>query len=99
MTRIIPFARSNTRDIQKMGQKNETGYRFINKDPIMDQVVNLIDSSSMSKKEISYRSGVSTATFQKWKKGDTKRPQNASIDVVLRTLGYHRPIVPIRKGK
>lgn len=70
--------------------KGQTGYRFIEKDPVVDEVREAIRKSGMSLKWISDTSGVSPGTLSKWDKGSTKRPQNLTVTFVMNALGYKR---------
>lgn len=63
-------------------------YNFTDKDPIIDQVRTVIQNSGDTFKAVSNASGVSVTTIRKWLDGGTKRPQAASINAVLRALGY-----------
>ncbi len=67
-------------------------YRFIDKDPVIDEIRTLVqDEGLMKKLEIVHQlSGVSTATLDNWFNGDTKSPQNRTICAVTSALGYKR---------
>jgi len=68
-------------------------YSFHDKDPIIDQIRTIYHESGTNYKWIRDNSGVSTTTLSKWFSGDTKRPQAATINAVLRALGYELGIV------
>jgi len=77
--------------------KSVSAYRWLEHDPVRDEVVALIEESGMSLEAISRKSGgVSTTTLRRWINGATRRPQNVTLDFVLRGLGYERRIV--RRG-
>jgi transcriptional regulator with XRE-family HTH domain len=63
-------------------------YNFTDKDPIIDFVRTLINSSHFSLSKIAEDSGVSQNTINKWLYGETKKPQAASINAVLRALDH-----------
>ena len=67
-------------------------YRFIDKDPVIDEIRTLVqDEGLMKKLEIVHQlSGVSTSTLENWFNGDTKSPQNRTIMAVTSALGYKR---------
>jgi hypothetical protein len=63
-------------------------YNFVDKDPIIDEIRTIIEQESATYEYIHLMSGVSTGTLTNWFSGPTKRPQAASINAVLRALGY-----------
>lgn len=67
-------------------------YRFIDKDPVIDEIRTLVqDQGLMKKLEIVHQlSGVSTSTLDNWFNGETKSPQNRTICAVTSALGYKR---------
>lgn len=62
-------------------------YVFRDKDPIIDVVRTVVQDSGKTYTAISEQSGVSAGTIGNWFGGDTKRPQFASMNAVLRTCG------------
>ena len=70
-------------------------YNFVDKDPMIDQVRTVISDSGMQYKDIAEASGVGVFTIRKWLDGDTKKPQAATFNAVLRACGYKLTIVPI----
>lgn len=60
------------------------------RDPMLDQVLECMATSNRSLTWIAERSGVSIATLINWRSGKTRRPQNVTIDFVLRACGYKR---------
>jgi lambda repressor-like predicted transcriptional regulator len=70
-----------------------TSYNFIDKDPVIDQLRTAIQDSGMSWSEISHNSGVSVSCLRNWFHGETRKPQNATIEAVLRAIGKSRVIV------
>lgn len=69
-------------------------YNFVDKDPIIDEIRTVYQSSGANYKWISANSGVSTGTLVNWFSGTTRRPQAATINAVLRSLGYKLGITP-----
>lgn len=69
-------------------------YSFTDKDPIIDQIRTIYSDSDLTYKQLSFTSGVSTTTIHNWFDGSTKRPQAASINAVLRAMGYKLSITP-----
>jgi hypothetical protein len=63
-------------------------YNFVDKDPIIDEVRAIYEASGANYKWIEERSGVTTATMHGWWGGKTRKPQAATINAVLRVLGY-----------
>lgn len=70
-------------------------YSFVEKDPMIDQVRTIISDSHMTYKSIAEASGVGVFTIRKWLDGDTKKPQAATFNAVLRACGYKLTIRPI----
>lgn len=76
--------------------KADKAYLFTKgKDPLLIQVINLIEESGYSIAYISEKSGVSGTTIRNWIGGKTMRPQNVTMDFVLRVIGYERRLVKI----
>lgn len=68
-------------------------YNFTEKDPIIDEIRTIYQDSGANYTWIQEHSGVSTATLVNWFSGTTKRPQAATVNAVLRCLGYKLGIV------
>lgn len=68
-------------------------YNFVDKDPIIDEIRTIYEKSGTNYKWIHENSNVSTTTLSNWFSGKTKKPQAASINAVLRSLGYKLGIV------
>jgi hypothetical protein len=69
-------------------------YSFIDKDPILDEIRTVFEEAQVSYKWVEGESGVTSQTLAKWFDGKTKRPQAATINAVLRALGYKLGVVP-----
>ena len=69
-------------------------YNFVDKDPVIDEIRTVYQESGVNYKWIEANSGVTANTLSNWFSGKTKRPQSATIEAVLRVLGYKRAIVP-----
>lgn len=59
-------------------------------DPVMDEVLNLMESQEMAISQASENSGVSRSTISNWMRHKTRRPQSATIEAVGRACGYRR---------
>lgn len=70
-------------------------YNFVDKDPIIDQVRTVIADSQMTYKAISEASSVTPMTIRNWLDGQTRKPQAATVNAVLRACGYKLSIRPI----
>ena len=70
-------------------------YNFIGKDPIIDEIRTVVQQHGASYKDIHEQSGVATATLSAWFTGPTKKPQSATINAVLRSMGWKLAPVPI----
>lgn len=69
-------------------------YSFVDKDPIIDEIRTIVGASGASYKWIEDESGVTATTLYAWFLGKTKKPQAATINAVLRALGYKLAPVP-----
>lgn len=69
-------------------------YNFVDKDPIIDEIRTIFNASGVNYKWIQENANVSPSTLTAWFMGSTKRPQSATVEAVLRALGYQRAIVP-----
>lgn len=67
-------------------------YRFIDKDPVIDEMRTLIQDEGLMKKLtiVHQLSGVATATLDNWFNGETVSPQNRTVSAVATSLGYKR---------
>ena len=63
-------------------------YNFVDKDPIIDEIRTVFEASGATYRWVQENSGVNKNTLANWFGGSTKRPQAASINAVLRALGY-----------
>lgn len=74
------------------GYRTYKTYVFKDKDPVIEEVRKVVEKSKKSYSEISALSGVSDTTLHNWFYGATLRPQNATIEAVLRALGHRRKV-------
>lgn len=79
-------------------------YNFRDKDPIIYLVRDAITASGKSYSYIERHSGVTTSTLRSWFFGPTKRPQFATVQAVLRSIGkeltvHDRPATPRQARK
>jgi transcriptional regulator with XRE-family HTH domain len=72
-------------------------YNFVDKDPIIDEIRTVYQQSGVNYKWIEDNSGVTSTTLSAWFSGKTKKPQAATINAVLRALGYKLGIVEFGK--
>jgi hypothetical protein len=72
-------------------------YNFIDKDPIIEEVRAVYQNSGANLKWIEANSGVTVNTIYGWFYGKTKKPQAATINAVLRSMGYKIGIVEFGK--
>jgi transcriptional regulator with XRE-family HTH domain len=68
-------------------------YNFIDKDPIIDEIRTVYQNSGVNYKWVEDNSGVTAQTLAAWFNGKTRKPQAATINAVLRSLGYKLGIV------
>lgn len=69
-------------------------YNFVDKDPVIDELRTVVQREGFMKKggldRLATLSGVSRTAMDNWFFGETKRPQNASIEATARAMGYRR---------
>jgi transcriptional regulator with XRE-family HTH domain len=68
-------------------------YNFVDKDPMIDYVRTIISESGETLTKIADDSGVRAHTISRWLYGETKQPRAATINAVLRALGYKLEVV------
>jgi hypothetical protein len=73
-------------------------YNFVDKDPIIDEVRTLFAQSGATYRWVEEHSGVTQQTLRNWFDGETKRPQAASINAVLRSIGFKLGVVPFEQA-
>ena len=70
-------------------------YNFgADKDPIIDEVRTVFQDSGWTYKRVEDESGVTAVTLRNWFEGKTRRPQAATVNAVLRSMGFKLGIVP-----
>lgn len=74
-------------------------YQFKDKDPVIDALRTIIEENGLGEKfkTVHEISGVSQSTLHSWFKGNTKRPQYATISAVSSSLGYETTFVRARR--
>jgi hypothetical protein len=65
-------------------------YRFIDKDPVIDEMRTAWRDSGMKVSTVARIANMASATPTSWFGGKTKRPQNASICAFMGALGFER---------
>ena len=74
-------------------------YNFVDKDPIIDEIRSVIKQENATYEYIHTLSGVSTSTLVAWFDGTTRRPQAATVNAVLHSLGYQLTISKIARKR
>ena len=72
-------------------------YNFIDKDPMIDEIRTVVEQSGATYKWVNEQSGVAVGTMAKWFDGKTRRPQAATMNAVLRSLGFKLGVVEYQK--
>lgn len=72
-------------------------YNFVEKDPVIDELRTIDQKEGLSYSQIAWLSGLTATTIRNWFEGDTRRPQNASIEAFARALGYRRKFEKTRE--
>ena len=70
----------------------DRGYRFTDRDPILEFIANDITDSGWPLSYVALRSGVTIGTLYNWLSGKTKHPQNIKVEAVLIALGWSRSL-------
>lgn len=73
-------------------------YSFVDKDPIIDQIRTVVADEGESYAKIHELSGVSITCMHGWFKGNTRRPQFATVMAVARSLGYDMVLGKMKKN-
>lgn len=78
-------------------------YVFKNKDPVIDELRTIVQDvygsvTHKALKQIEADGGPTINAMDGWFKGDTKRPQSASIEAAGRAMGYKRKWVKTNNG-
>jgi hypothetical protein len=69
------------------------GYRWIDKDPIIDEMMALAKQDGRSLSAIAVQAYLSPTTAHNWDKGKTRKPNHVSVQFFLRAMGYEMQIV------
>ena len=67
----------------------------MDKDPIVDTMRTLLTDREITIKKLSAESGVCESTIRNLFYGETKRPQHATLQAILRALGLKLEVVGI----
>lgn len=78
--------------------KRDRGYRWQDRDPVMEALCDIIDKSGLSIGDIikrvyedtNHHVNIHYKTIENWLSGKTKRPHNVTMDAVAHALGYTR---------
>jgi|SRR6187401_1626707 len=63
-------------------------YVFKDKDPAIDKIRTIVQDEGVSEAQLHILSNVSVTTFASWFRGNTKRPQHATLAAAASALGY-----------
>ncbi len=78
--------------LREVTNKADQGYRFIERDPVVDDLMYVMDQSGMTDAEIAARAMVAWQTVHHIRV-KTKRPQNYTCDRIFRVCGYKRVLM------
>lgn len=68
--------------------KSVTGYRFLDKDPVIDYFREAMRRSGLTYAQIAVKSGITTQTLRKWDLGETRRPQAITLRFAMEACGF-----------
>jgi hypothetical protein len=74
-------------------------YPYRGQDPMVQRVLSKVEISGESFSKISQKSSVAAGTIHNWKKRKTMRPQFATMNAVLRSVGCEFVIANRRKKR
>jgi transcriptional regulator with XRE-family HTH domain len=66
-----------------------------NRDPMLDDLVELLTADKRSTFAKANVSGLSPSTLKNWENGKVNRPQSVSMQMAYRMLGYELKPVPV----
>jgi hypothetical protein len=74
-------------------------YRFVDKDPVIDELRTLVNDEGLSKKLsiVATLANLHPSTVKNMFHGATKRPMNSTVMGIVTSLGYERKWVKARK--
>jgi transcriptional regulator with XRE-family HTH domain len=75
------------------GLKLYKSYMFKDKDPIIDRMRTILSDEGLKASEACELSGISPTTLHNWFKGETRRPQFATVMALARSIGYDVQLV------
>lgn len=98
----VKLVTDNTHNLGHLDR--DRGYRFTDRDPVLEEVTTMITDSGLSISDIIERIEqlsdtvtVSYSTIANWLSGKTKRPQNYTVTWVAHALGYRRAWQRVRR--
>jgi len=62
------------------------------RDPVLEEVIRIINTRNVSLTHLAERSGVSVSTLRNWINGKTRRPQRLTMEFAIRPMGYEMTI-------
>jgi transcriptional regulator with XRE-family HTH domain len=74
-------------------------YRFLDKDPVIDRLRTMMHDEGLNEHKSAMISGLAPGTLMNWFRGETRRPQFASIKAFSGALGYDMTFVKFRIGE
>lgn len=92
----LPLKREQTlniRELNALNTKYANLYRFKDADPALEQVRSVIRESGETANRVAKAASVATTTVINILNKKTKRPQNATVEAIFRSLGYRRELV------
>jgi hypothetical protein len=74
-------------------------YRFVDKDPVIDELRTIVNDEGLSKRlaSVATLANLHPSTVKNMFHGATKKPQNATVMGIITALGYERKWIKARK--
>ena len=75
--------------------KTYSAYKFVDKDPEIARLRSMMGDTKLS--QVTKDGGPSSSCMSAWFYGETRRPQNATIEAAGRAMGFERKWMPMRR--
>jgi hypothetical protein len=87
--------KTNVVRLNEISNKNAQGYRFIERDPVIEELLFCMDNSDLSDTQIAAYAMTSFQTVRNIRV-KTKRPQNWTVDRIMKACGFKRVLMTSR---
>lgn len=95
---VVSFTREHSKRYGVFVVRDSKGYRFIDKDPVIDLFREAVRRSGLKVSQIAKQSRVTPTTLHSWLGGKTRRPQHATLRAALNACGYNEQFINTTTG-